>query len=124
MLLAAKVKARIGIRLPMWGTWVQSLVGEDFTCHRAFSPVCLSTDVCEPRAMPCNKRGCCSEEPVHHHWEQPLLSAPREGPCTATETQHSYFQFRFITAFMVRRLVSPAQSFLKIVSLGKSRRLS
>ena len=38
MLLAAKVKAWMGIHLPVWGTWVQSLVGEDFTCHRAVKP--------------------------------------------------------------------------------------
>ena len=28
------------IPLPMWGTWVQSLVGEDFTCLEATKPVC------------------------------------------------------------------------------------
>ena len=30
------------IHLPMQETWVQSLVGEDHTCHRATKPVCYS----------------------------------------------------------------------------------
>ena len=30
----------LGIRLPMQGTWVQSLVLEDSTCCRATKPMC------------------------------------------------------------------------------------
>ena len=32
------VVQRLGICLPVQGTWVQSLVQEDFTCHRATKP--------------------------------------------------------------------------------------
>ena len=35
-----------------------------------------------------NKRGHCSEKPVHHTKEQPLLTAARETSWAATKTQH------------------------------------
>ena len=34
------VEQWLGICLPMQGTWVQSLVGEDPTCHAATKPMC------------------------------------------------------------------------------------
>ena len=37
---ASLVAQWLRIRLPMQGTQVQSLVGEDPTCHRATKPMC------------------------------------------------------------------------------------
>ena len=39
--------------------------------------------------VPCNKRSHCSEKPVCHNKEQPLLASTRESACKATKTQHS-----------------------------------
>ena len=37
----------------------------------------------------CNKRGCDSERPTHHHEAWPPLAATRESPRTETKTQRS-----------------------------------
>ena len=77
------------IRLPMQGTWVQALVQEDPTCHRATKPLChndwaralepashnywahmlqLLKPMClEP--MLHNKRSHHNEKPAHHNKE-------------------------------------------------------
>ena len=52
------------ICLPMWGTWVRSLVREDFICLRATRPVCHKYWSLVPRAALCNKRCHCNEKPV------------------------------------------------------------
>lgn len=78
--------------LPIWGT-VGSVPGrEDFTCHRAFSPVCLSTDDASLEPCPAAEEAAAVKSQVPTAGSSPTLST--EGPCTATET-FSYFQFRF-----------------------------
>ena len=42
----------IRIHLPMQGTWVQSLVQEDSTCHKATKPVGQTTDLSSRTHMP------------------------------------------------------------------------
>ena len=85
------------IRLPMQGTRVHPLVREDPTCHGATKPVRHNYWACvlqllkpahlEPVLR--NKRSHCSEKPVHHNEESPLLAATRESPRAATKTQRS-----------------------------------
>ena len=85
------------IHLPVQGTWVQSLVWETSTCHRAtkahepqlLSPHTASTKACAPRA-------CVPRQEKPPQWEtHPLLqrSAPahctRESLCAAMKTQHN-----------------------------------
>ena len=84
------------IRLPMQGTLVRSLLGEDPTCHGATKPVhhnywphapeLLKPARLEPVVR--NKRSHHNEKPVHHNEEWPPLAATRESPRTATKTQH------------------------------------
>ena len=79
----------LGIRLPMQGTWIWSLVLEDPTCHGATKPVCHNYRACtlEPAShnywahMPqllkltclepvlCNKRSHRNEKPAHRSEE-------------------------------------------------------
>ena len=65
----------------MQGTWVWTLVPEDSTCPRATKLVChncwarvlqLLKPVCSEPLLP-NKRGHCSEKPMHCNW--------RVAPC-------------------------------------------
>ena len=65
------------IRLPMQGTWVQSLVWEDPTCLGATEPECLELVLR-------NKKSHCSEEPMDPNWRAaPTGSSPhREQPLT------------------------------------------
>ena len=44
-------------------------------------PMCL-------RPVPCNQKSHCNKKPTHRSEEQPLLTATRESPHVATETQH------------------------------------
>ena len=66
---------------PMQGTWVQSPVREDSTCHRAAEPMSLNCwasalelagcNYWSPLALEltlCNKRSLCNEKPLHHQW--------------------------------------------------------
>ena len=39
------------IHLAVQGTWVQALVREDPTCHRATKPVRLGSGACEPQLL-------------------------------------------------------------------------
>ena len=76
------------ICLPVPGTWIQSLVQEDPTCHTTAKPVhpnCWTPRAPEP--MLCSKRSLHSEKPAPCNEEWPLLLASRESPCTATKTQ-------------------------------------
>ena len=65
------------IRLPMQGTWVQALVQEDPTYHRAIKPLCHNyrahmSQLLKPvRLEPVlrNKRSHCNEKPVHGNKE-------------------------------------------------------
>ena len=41
----ALVSLWIRIRLPNKGTWVRSLIWEDFTCHRTTKPLCYNDSV-------------------------------------------------------------------------------
>ena len=96
---ASVVVQWLRIRLPMQGTRVWALVGEDPTCHRANKPVrhnywartpqLLKPERLEPVLH--NKRSHCNEKPTHHNKEYPLLAAAttRESPRTATKTQGS-----------------------------------
>ena len=49
--------------LPMLGTRIWSLVGEDAT--RVLSPHAATTETCVPSACVCNRRSCRSETPAH-----------------------------------------------------------
>jgi len=60
----------------MQGTWVQSLVWEDSTCHGATKPVCQkycaqcsATEPVHLEPMLCNKGSHHSEKPVDHNEE-------------------------------------------------------
>ena len=75
----------LGVRLPVQGTWIPSLLQEDPTCQRAAELMhrnYRSLDTLEP--LLCNKRSRLTADR-----EQPLLSATRESPWAATTTQHS-----------------------------------
>ena len=54
---------------------------------RAYEPQVLKPTCLEP--MLHNNRSHNNEKPMHHKEEQPLLSAVRQSPHTATKTQHS-----------------------------------
>ena len=86
----------IRIRLPMQGTWVQSLVQEDSTCFGAIKPV---HHICWPHVphvrkpqrleLVLHQRSRCNEKPVHHTEEQPPLTSTSESLCPATKIQGS-----------------------------------
>ena len=72
----------------MQGTWIQTLVQEDFTCSGATKPMChnyrahvlqLLKPMC-PEPVLLNERSHCNEKPVHCNEEEPLLTATRESP--------------------------------------------
>ena len=68
----------IGIHLPMQGTWVQSLVQEGFTCHRATKPMCHNY------WSPCSLGPCTTttEPECCNHWSphtQSLCISTREA---------------------------------------------
>ena len=70
--------------------WVQSLVREDSTCHRATklrAPQVLKPT--RPRAHAWQEERPLQSEPSAPQRESSLLSAPRENPLSATRTQHS-----------------------------------
>ena len=81
----------------MQGTWVQSLVWETFTCHRAtkaHEPQLLSPHTASTKA--CAARACAPRQEKPPQWDtHPLLqrAAPahctRESLCTAMKTQHN-----------------------------------
>ena len=80
----------LGVCLSMQGTWVQSLVREDPTCHKATKPMChnyWSPNTLE--SMLCNDRSHHSEKPLNRNWRAGPFSATRENPCAAAKTQHS-----------------------------------
>ena len=99
----------LGVRLPMQGTWVQALVRDDPTCHRATKPMRHNYWACTvelashnywtrvplllkpTRLGPvlCNGRGHRGERPAHGSKEWPPLATTRESPHTATKTQRS-----------------------------------
>ena len=63
-------------------------------CSRAFIQQLLSlyaviTEAHTLVSVLCNKRSHCKKKPKHHNEEQSLLTATREGLCTATKTQHN-----------------------------------
>ena len=83
---------------PKQGTQVQSLAWEDPTNLGATKPEYHNYQDCpeqqlqkpthlEPELH--NKRGPCNEKPINNNEEQILLTATRESPNAATETQHS-----------------------------------
>ena len=57
------------IRLPMQGTWVQSLVREDPTCRGATKPVHHNYCARILQPMLCNKRSHNNEKPTHRNEE-------------------------------------------------------
>ena len=80
----------------MQGTQVQSLVWEDPTCLGATKPEYHNYQDCpvqqlqkpvHPEPVLHSKRSRCNEKPVNNQ-EQTPLTATRESPNTATETQH------------------------------------
>ena len=86
----------IRILLPMQGTWVQSLVREDPTCHRAANP--MKHNFCSPGTW-----SLCSatenhheKKPVHLNKESPLFAATRESPQqprpSAAKRKKKYFK--------------------------------
>ena len=79
---------------------------EEFTCEfkgHSFHPWSgkiphATTKACAPQLLSiraarlksvCLERSFHNEKPTHHNKEQPLLSAARGSPCTATKTQHN-----------------------------------
>ena len=67
------------ICLPVKGTWVQSLVGEDSTHRGAIKPVCCNH--CNPHVLDlalCTKRSHSSEKPVHHKQNRPCCRSQRK----------------------------------------------
>ena len=106
---ASPVVQWLGVRLPVQGTRVRSLVQEDPTCHGATKFVCHNCWACalEPvshnywarmpqllrpaRLEPVlrNGGGRCSGRPVHRGGEWPPLATAGEGPRAAAKTQRS-----------------------------------
>ena len=91
---ASLVVQWLRIHLPMQGTQVPPPVGEDPHASEQLTPCATTTETAlwspgslEP--VPCNERSHRSEKPTHHNEEEPSLTAARESPCPATETQHN-----------------------------------
>ena len=80
------------ICLPTEGTWVQSLVQEDPTCHRATKPVCHNYSACAVEPTSCNYWSLCAFESELCNERSPLciMRSPRittgEIPCAVTKT--------------------------------------
>ena len=73
----------LGIRLPVWGTWVRALVQEDPTCCRAARPKHHNYWACtlEPAHLQpvlCGGRGHRGERPVHGNEEWPPPTATKK----------------------------------------------
>ena len=85
----------IRICLPMQGTRVQSLVWEDFTCHRATKPSCCNS--WSPRLEPVLslKRGYDSEKPGHHNEGKstpiPQLEKVLEKQCRPSNAKNKQY---------------------------------
>ena len=93
---ASLVAQWLRIRLPMQGTRVRALVGEDPTCCGPTKPVCHNYWACALEPVSHNYWAHEPQllkptllEPAHRNEEQPLLAATRESLCTATKTQCS-----------------------------------
>ena len=65
------------IRLPMWGTWVQSLVWEDSTCYRTTKACSTTREATTVKSL-----------------------------CAATKTQHSQQLINFLNFFLKRKKFS------------------
>ena len=62
------------IHLPMQGTWVQSLIWEDPTCHRAPKPMCYNYWAHEPQLLkPVNSGACALQQAKPLQWEARTL---------------------------------------------------
>ena len=92
------------IHLPMQGTWVQALVQEDPTCHRAtkpcapqllslrsrarepqlLNPQAATTEACAPRVRAPQQEKPLQWEAHTPQWRAAPLEATRESPCAAT----------------------------------------
>ena len=57
------------IRLPMQGTWVQSLVQEDPTCCWATKPVCHNYWACQLQLLKCALRAFTLQQEKPLQWE-------------------------------------------------------
>ena len=88
----------MGLHLPVQRTWVQTLVQEDFICHRAAKPIWHTT---EPKLQSLQatateahaSKSLCSTEkphngkPVHHKEEKTPLTTTRESTYKTMKTQ-------------------------------------
>ena len=80
----------VRVRFPMWRTWVQSLVREDFTGLGATKPSHHNYWACALESVLCNKRSYCNEEPKHCNWRVAPPHWNQRKPCCRTKTQHSW----------------------------------
>ena len=77
------------IHLPLQGTQVRSLVGEDSTGCRATKPMCHNyRSLSALQSVLHNKKSHCNEELMYRNEEEPPLTTARENQSTATKTQH------------------------------------
>ena len=104
------VVQKFGIHLPVWGTWVRSLVQEDPTCCRAaehgchnyctcvLEPVCHSYWAHKPQVLESVCPTACGlQQEKPPQWEthalqlesSPHLRQLEESPCSASKTQRS-----------------------------------
>ena len=65
------------------------LVREDATCHGAIKLMCHSHWIPAPYSLCFATREATTVRTCPLRWREPLLSATRESPCTATKTQGS-----------------------------------
>ena len=99
---ASLVAQWLGIRLPVGGTGVRSLVRRHPTCcgatklvHQQLLSLCsraLEPQLRKPMRLEpvlCNKRSHRNEQPAHRNEEQPPLAPTKESPRAATKTQCS-----------------------------------
>ena len=70
--------------LPMQGTWIQSLIQEEPTCHGATKPMRHNYWARDPQQEKPRQWEVCTQQLE----SSPQLPATRDSPCAATKTQH------------------------------------
>ena len=104
--------------LSMKGTWVQSLVQEDPTCHKATKSMPQLLSLCFKTTL--HKRSHRNEKPLHHNEEQPWPVLSRESPGAATNIQSSQKINLLAVAQTVKHLAYNAGDLGLIPGSGRS----
>ena len=71
--------------LPMWGTWVWSLIQEDSSCFSTTKPTCHSYWANALDPVLCSKRSHCNEKPALCNWREALACLSQRKPTHSNE---------------------------------------